>query len=238
MSTSTSAPHPAAARANGTPWRGRRAKPAPKPDTPAALGAPPKLRRRPGLIALGTALVALGGVGAAWLTTTAGNTQAVLAVRAGVERGAVIDAGDLVVARINPDPALATVAEAQHARVLGKRAAHDLPAGALLTPASVTTAVIPARGASLVGVSVTPAQLPARPLRPGDTVRIVDTPRAQDNPPRATPASATATVVEAHAPGDDGRAVIDVTVPSGGALRLAARAATGRIALVLDSGVR
>lgn len=195
---------------------------------------PPKLRRRPALIALGVALIALGGLAAAWLTTTAGNTQSVLAVRNAVERGTVVEPADLVVARINPDPALATVAETQRDQFVGKRAAVDLATGSLLTPSSVTDAVLPEAGQSLVGVALTGAQLPAQTLRAGDQVRIVTTPRTQDDPPADDPAAITATVVQAHPLPEGGQTVVDVTVPNRDADDLAARAATGRVALILD----
>lgn len=201
-----------------------------------AISPPPKLRRRPALIGLGIALIALGGVTAAWLTTTVGHTQAVLALREGVPRGNIIAATDLVTANINSDPALHTVPAGERDQVLGKRAAVDLAAGSLLTPDALTSSVVPGPGQALVGVSLTAAQLPAQPLRAGATVRIVDTPRAQEDPPSAAPTSTTAIVVAEHPPADNGRIVVDVTVPGGQADGLAARIATGRVALVLDGG--
>jgi hypothetical protein len=199
----------------------------------AGISPPPKLRRRPALAALGVALVALSGAGAAWLTTAVGHTHSVLAARAGIDRGSIITAADLTSADINPDPALHPIPAAQRDQILGRRAAVDLAAGTLLTPQSVTTATVPAAGQSLVGISLTRAQLPAQPLRQGAKVRIIDTPKAQDDPPAGTPTSTAATVVAAHPPADDGSVIVDVTVPSTDADVLAARAATGRVALVL-----
>ncbi len=241
MASPTQTPRPApgapAPQVNGHSAAG----PADKPDPAAQGGAispPPKLRRRPTLIALGVALVALGGAAAAWLTTAVGHTQGVLAVRATIDRGSLIGPADLVTARINTDPALHPVPADRRDQVVGKRAALDLAAGTLITPDSVTSATVPAPGQSLVGISLTPAQLPAQALRPGATVRIVQTPRAQDDPPPGAPTVTTALVVQAHLPADDGQVVIDVTVPAGDAAALAARAATGRVALVLDAGAR
>lgn len=234
------APGPDGTQVNGHPAPGAADKPDPaaREARGGAISPPPKLRRRPTLIALGIALVALGGAAAAWLTTAVGHTQGVLAVRATIDRGSVIGPADLVTARINTDPALHPVPAGRRDQVVGKRAAVDLAAGTLITPDSVTTAAVPAPGQSLVGISLTPAQLPAQTLRPGATVRIVATPRAQDDPPPGAPAVTTALVVQAHPPVDDGQVVVDVTVPSGDAPGLAARAATGRVALVLDAGTR
>jgi hypothetical protein len=188
------------------------------------------------LVALGVTLIALGGLAAAWLTTVVGNTQPVLVLRADVDRGTVIESGDLTVARIGVDPAVTPVPDSQRDQVIGKRAASDLPAGSLLTPGSLTDQVIPAAGESLVGVTLTRAQLPARPVRAGDVVRIVSTPRAQDDPPAGEPAVLEAVVVGSRVLADTGQVVVDVRVPARDAADLAARAATGRVALVLDGG--
>ncbi|GAA4757596.1 hypothetical protein GCM10023328_46840 [Modestobacter marinus] len=202
----------------------------------ATAVAAPKLRRRTGLIALGIALVALGSIGAAYLTTVVGNTTAVIAVGQDVERGSVIEAQDLTVAQINSDPALQTVPQSQLDSLIGQRAAVDLAAGSVLTPSSTTTEVIPAQGQSLVGVSLTPAQLPGQPLLTGDEVRVIATPRDQEDVPATAPASYTATVVGVRTLDDLGQVVVDVTVPAATAGPLAAQVATGRIALVLDAG--
>ena len=204
--------------------------------TPTPFSPPPKLRRRPGLIALAIVLIAVGGLLAAWLTTTVGNTHPVLTMRADVPRGAVINAADLTVAMVPDDPALNTVPSGQREQVIGKYAAADLTAGSTLTPNSFTDKPFPEAGKSVVGVSLTLAQLPAQPLHPGDNVRIVTTPRTQDDPPKDDPASIVAAVVAARAQPDGTHVVVDVTVPTADAAGLAARAATGRVALILDSG--
>lgn len=203
---------------------------------PAHVPAPPKMRRRPMLIALGIALIAVGGLIAAYLTTAVGNTTPVLAIASDIERGHVITDKDLVVADINADPNLNTVDEDQRDTILGKRAATDLPAGSLVTDKSVTDTIYPDEGMSVVGLILTPAQRPAKALKTGDTVRIVDTPRTGDTPPKNAPDVLEATVVEVTAPGDQGQVVVDVTLEQALAADLAARAATGRIALILDAG--
>ena len=206
--------------------------------TSSAVGAPPKLRRRTGLIALGIALVCLGGAGAAYLATSVGDTTPVIAVAEAVARGEVIEAEDLTVARVNGDPALRTVPEGEQDAIVGQRAAVDLSAGSILTPQSTSTELIPASGQSLVGVTLSPAQLPSQGLTAGDAVRIVATPRDQDDPPGTAPTIYPATVVATSALPDTGQVVVDVTVPAASAGQLAAQVATGRIALVLDSEER
>jgi len=218
-----SAPGPSAAKPNH---------PRPVPVSPA------RHRRRPALIGVGVALVALGGLTSGWLVTSTGDTSQVLALARPVPAGQALVRADLVVADVRPDPSLMTVPAAQVSSVVGLRAAAGLQAGALLTPTSVTAQVLPGSGSSLVGVFLSPAQLPAEPLLAGDSVRIVDTPPAQADPPSAAPGSTRAQVVSVTAPDASGSATVDVLVPEGQAAGLAARAATGRISLVLDSRER
>ena len=208
----------------------------PAPDNGAATGfAPPtKLRRRPALVAASVAFVAVGALGAAYVTTTVGATVGVLAVRADVARGEVITADDLAVVRISLDPALSTIPGSQADAVVGLRAATDLPAGGLVTAGSVTDEDIPAVGESVVGIALTAGQMPARELRPGDAVRVVSTPRQGDDPPVGTPAAVPAVVVATRTVPETGELVLDVSVPQSQAAALVAAAATGRVAIVLD----
>ncbi len=196
---------------------------------------PAKLRRRPILLAISVLFVVIGALIAAWLVTTIGNTSAVIGIRQDVPRGSVIQRDDLMVVDITPDPSLKTVAAGQLSAEVGKHATQDLSAGSVLTPAQVTDQTLPATGDSLVGVSLSPAQLPSQPLQPGDNVRLVVTPRQQDDPPDQAPRAVSATVVSSSHIGDQGQVVVNVTVPQTSAAQLAAAAATGRLALVLDS---
>ena len=141
--------------------------------------------------------------------------------------------------QIGVAPALKPLPASAADTVVGKRAAMDLAAGGLVTAEDVTSAVVPAKGMSLVGVSLPPALMPAAQLQSGDQVRIVATPGAQGDLATGTsPTSIGATVVGVRGAGDNGQIVVDVSVPYDQAAELAARAATGKIALVLDSRER
>lgn len=225
-----------AAETEGTTERRRSRRHGPATAPPAL--APPRTRRRPGVLAAGVALVALGSLTAAYLTQTAGGTVAVVAVVRDVAPGEVVQAADLTTADISTDPALAPVPADRMRSVIGQRAAAALTAGSLLTDAAVTADVVPPQGRSLVGVALTAAQLPAEPLQPGDQVRIVDTPTPQGEPPVTSPTSIAGEVASTVGPDETGLTVVNVTVPSGQAADLAARVATGRVALVLDSRER
>jgi hypothetical protein len=198
----------------------------------------PKRRRRPWLFALCAALVAAGALGSAFAFTSVTDTQAVLVVSRDINRGETIEAGDLSVVRIGVDPTLNPVPGSQMAMLEGSRAAADLWAGTLLTEAAVTDQLVPGQGESLVGISLTPAQMPSEPLRAGDTVRIVTTPGDQGEVTNEDPVTVEAIVVGVSLVPETGETVVDVSVPEGDAADLAARAATRRVALVLDTRER
>lgn len=200
--------------------------------------APPRTRRRSGVLAAGVSLVALGSLGAAYLAQAAGDTRPVVALAADVAAGQVLGREDLTVAELNADPALRPVSGSRLESLIGQRTAVALPAGSLLTDAAVTEVVVPAANRSLVGVALTSAQLPAAALQAGDQVRIVETPTSQGEPPSTTPPTIAGEVVSTAGPDETGLVVVDVTVPSQQAADLAARVATGRVALVLDSRER
>lgn len=205
---------------------------------PPVPRSPARARRRPALIGAGVALLALGGLTSAWLVTATGDTVAVVALAQDVQRGEVIDRADLIIVNMRPDPALDVVPEARLEEIVGRNAAVGLLAGSLLSTGATTDQMVPVDGLSLVGVALTTAQMPAEPLLPGDPVRVVDTPPAQADPPTGDPDTISGEVVSVNGPNDVGLTTVDVLVPAGEAAGLAARVATGRVALVLDSRER
>lgn len=224
----------AATHNNGTPAPTEEPRVAPD----RLLTAPPKLRRRPLLVAASIAAVILGALLAVWAYTATSNTQEVVAARNTVPRGQAITREDLIVARVGVDPALTPVPATELDALVGQRPTVDLAAGGLVTRQNVTATLLPVKGTAIVGVSLTPAMMPATPLQAGDTVRIVSTAGPQGDPAAtAEPQIITATVVTVH-PGTDEHTVVDVSVPAPQAAQLAARAATGKVALVLDSRER
>lgn len=197
--------------------------------------ASPKLRRRPLFVVLAVALVAAGGLLGVWLWLSASSSSEVVVARANVERGHVIMAADLTTVRVALDPALMTVPAGEVGTVVGKRAASDLTAGTLLAPGQVTDQLPPTGGQSVVGIPVAPGLMPSEPLRAGDTVRLVQTP-GQAGEVTGKPVTITATVLSV-VPGNT-QTVVDVEVSADRAAELAARAATGKVAIVLDSRTR
>ncbi|MFF3864027.1 SAF domain-containing protein [Streptomyces sp. NPDC002209] len=200
-------------------------------------------RRRPGLIALSIALIAAGGLSGALLFTASGQRSSVLVVARDVPVGNAITEADLAPASLALDPAVTAVPAAKKAGMVGQRAAVALKSGSLLSPGQVTSTSLVKAGEQLVGVALKPSQLPASRLSPGQKVLIVSTPdpaqasaaagagKAADT---AAPATLAATVVAVGvAAPATGVVVVDVAVPAASGPTLAARVATGAVALIV-----
>lgn len=210
---------------------------APTPSaTPDLAKVAPRRRRRPIWIAVAVLMVAAGSLLAWWVVGNLRDTSSVVAVQTDIPRGSLITAEDLTTAQVIPDPALITVPASDLAQVVGRRAAVDLHAGGLLSPDSTADTVTPPAGFSVVGLALEPGQLPLTELRVGDKVRIVSTPKDQDDPPAQDPALILeATIVDTTTLVDSTATQVDVQIPSSRAATLAALTATNRVALILDN---
>lgn len=196
---------------------------------------PPKLRRRPVLIAASVAAICLGALASMWAYQSTSDAHSVLAVRQTIERGDVITAEDLMTVNISVDPALKPLSADQANSVVGKHAALDMSAGGVVTQDQITEQALPAKGSSVVGIALTPGMLPANQIRVGDKVRVVVTPGQQGEMPTTQPDSIQAVVVGVAKDETTGNAIVNVQVPPNDGPMLAARAATGKVAIVLDS---
>jgi len=199
---------------------------------------PPKLRRRPALVAGGVAAICSGALLAVWAWTSTTHTEEVLAARNTIHRGEVITAEDIQRVRISGDPVLQPLPASAYDSLIGQRAALDVAAGGLLTAETTSDGALPPQGQSIVGISLTAAQVPALPLQGGDRVRIVVTPGENGVDPAGAPQFSVAEVVDTRIDDSTGNTVVDVLVPYADAGILASRAATGHVALVLDSPVK
>lgn len=192
-------------------------------------------RPRPAIIALSVALIIVAGLAAAYIYTTTGRTTAVFSAANTIARGDVIESGDLTTVEIPDNQQIPAYATTDADNVIGQTATVDIPDGTLISPNNIAAqAGLPAN-TSIVGISLTPAQLPAFPMTSGDPVRIVETPVNQGDPPATTPQTISATVASVTTDDVSGNTIVSVQVDSDDAADLAARAATGRVALILDS---
>jgi hypothetical protein len=215
----------------------------PEQTAPTAAATPPKpvtaRRRRPALIGVSVALIAVGGLIGAMTLTAAGQRDSVLVVAKPLAFGQVITRDDLAVASISLDPALQPVGAGRLDSIVGKHAAAQLLPGTTLTQADVTSDSLVQPGQQLVGIGVKPGQLPATPLVPGEQVVIVSTPgqNAATDPGASSgvPSTLPAQVVRVGTPDSSGDLTVDVSVDANSGATLASRASTGNIAIIVQS---
>lgn len=199
------------------------------------VAPPPRLQRRPMVVLASIALVVLGAVLSVWAYSTLGSAEEVVAVRADIDRGEVITADALQVVRVGVDPAMQIVPAADLDALVGQRASVDLRAGQLMVPAAATSDVMPHAGFSVVGLSLGDGQVPVNTLVAGDRVRVVSTPGQQGNVVATELRVFEGTVVSVSAADAAGKTAIVVEVSDEHATELAAWAATGKLAIVLDA---
>lgn len=192
-------------------------------------------RVRPGMLAGALALIIAAALGVAWLVNSSGNNITVFSASKDITRGAIVQASDLTTVQIPANQPIPALSASNASDVIGKTAAVDIPQGTLLSQNNTTSDTGLQAGNSIVGISLTSAQLPPYPLKAGDQVRIVDTPINQGEPPKETPNSIKATVITSKTDSVSGKTTVAVEVLEAKAPDLAARAATGRVALILDS---
>lgn len=207
--------------------------PRPTHPSPPAL-AVPQGRRRPGLLALGIALTALGALVAAWLVTGASDRTSVLVLTRDVAYGETITQADLSVTDVAVDPTVTTVPATDAANLVGLVATANLTAGTLLNPGHLTAQTPPGDGQVLVPLALAANRLPVGGLHPGDTLLVVATPQPGQGTAATAPETTQVTVVRVGAADLNGMSVIDVVVDAAAGPALAGLSASGEIAVVLQ----
>lgn len=199
-------------------------------------------RRRPGMIALGGALLCAGILVSVFLYRSVNHQVPVVIVTANVPAGDVITAGDLGTATVAAGPGLHLIPAGQIGQAAGHVAATALRPGMLLVPSELTTAMPPASGQVLVPVPIRPADLPASGLSAGDHVLLIATPGAAGQSASSSSAAAVLTgpvqgMVEAVSttPGPDGFDRVDLLLPRALGPAVAKQASTGQVALLITS---
>jgi hypothetical protein len=203
-------------------------------NTAPALVAP-RGRRRPWVIVGGIVLAGIGALIVVTLVASAGDRTSVLRVARDVPYGATITAADVTRTEVAVDAAVGTVAADDLAGVVGRSAASNLVAGSLLAPGQLSPAGPLTTGDVLVPLALASGRIPAGGLETGDRLLIVDTPPADADPPATAPRTFEVTVARVGAPDLNGVSVVDVVAPEADGPAVAARAATGRFALVVQA---
>lgn len=162
--------------------------------------------------------------------------EPVLALARAVGRGAVIEAGDVRVIYVDSDDPVAHLGGGDRSAVVGRMAAADLPAGALLTRQSVISRPAVAEGEGVVGLALEPGQFPAGDLSVGDVVNVVAGGGAVGADGRdASVVAREAVVYAVEELGNQGNKVVSLKLPATDANRVAAAAEAGPLRLVLLS---
>lgn len=201
-----------------------------------SLGSPVQSKPRKPIIGAAIALIIIFALLFAWLLNTQGQNLTVFAAKGDISRGHVMTVDDLTAVQIPEGQPLPHYLTTQQGEVVGKTAQVDIRQGSLVTPNTIGVGSGLGQDQSMVGLSLTNAQLPPYPLTNGDKVRIVSTPANLAEAPKEAPAAISATVISSQRDTVSGQTLVAVLVPKSDAPELAAKAATGRVALILDGG--
>lgn len=212
---------------------------APAP-TAAPISIPklaPQRRWRPGLVALAVALVATGGLSAAYAITLVGSTNAYISVRLEVQAGAKITEADVTQVRMSADPGLKPIPYSQRSDVIGKFAAVRLSAGTLLTKDQFTDVPIGGKETYLLSLGLSQSKVPALRVRSGDRVVLIALPAQNfvqgNNTQTGPPQTFSATVADVSKPTQNGTVYVNVAVAQADGASIAILAAADRIYLAL-----
>lgn len=193
---------------------------------------PPGRRVRVPEVAVGllvTVVFALGAV--LWHLSTVEKVPA-LAAASAIERGEVIESGDVRVVYVSSDGSLARLGSSQLDEVVGRVALVGLTEGTLLTPSVVADAAAVNTGEGVVGLSLDPGAYPARGLATGDRVSVVRSAEVADLDAKPTVIARDATVFAVEELSSD-RLLVSILTRESDAEAVAAAASAGGLRLVL-----
>jgi hypothetical protein len=199
----------------------------------------PQRRWRPVLVFPAIAMIAAGGLLAAFALRSVATTQEYLGVVRQVQVGAMITRADLTTVRINRDPALKPIHASQARAVVNKYAAVTLLPGTLLTMEHVTGQSILGPGRQLVGLTLPQERMPSRDrVRPGMKVMLVLDPDTVLTGPQKDVQSTTieAIVVDIGPAARETSRSLNVSVPERDGPLVASKAAAGRISITITAG--
>lgn len=218
--------------------KARKAPPAVGTSEPA-VPPPPRIpgRRNPKWIALGVVALCLGALLSYAVYARVATETSVVTMTQTVYRGEAIGEDDLGRVVIQGDSFPQAVPATELATLIGKRAAFDLPEGAVVSSGSVTDADLPRAGQAVVGLELASGRAPVDLLLPASPIRLVALPA-----PNATTGDTlagktfVARVIEQSPAADGTSTLVNVEVASGQAPTIAVLAAQDRLAVIRDPG--
>ncbi len=198
---------------------------------------PPRARRRPWQTAVSVVAVAVGGILGAATWSSMSTTTSVLVAKDSLHRGEELTAEDFMLVKLSVDPALDPVPADDLEALAGQRLSLDVAKGAILTREAAAPFSTTREAMTLVGVELAGGKAPGTPLLVGDRVRVVVTP-GPSGKVEGVPDTTSAEVAGVTAGSQPGSVVVDLLVPAADAAVLAAQAATGNVAVVLENRER
>lgn len=193
---------------------------------------PPGRRVRVPEVAVGVLVTVVFALGAVlWHLSTVEKVPA-LAAASAIERGEVIESGDVRVVYVSSDGSLARLGSSQLDEVVGRVALVGLTEGTLLTPSVVADAAAVNTGEGVVGLSLDPGAYPARGLATGDRVSVVRSAEVADLDAKPTVIARDATVFAVEELSSD-RLLVSILTRETDAEAVAATASAGGLRLVL-----
>lgn len=203
-------------------------------------------RRRVPYLVLGAALVLVCAACGVVAASSLGGRETVLVLARPVTVGQTLSTQDLRQASVSVDSGLSVLPASAESTVVGQPVAYSLPAGAVLAPAAVGQAQIPATGMAETAVGLKAGQYPPD-LAPGAHVAVLVTPGGTSSGTGETGggssgsgssvSSWTATVVGVSpSTQGDQATVVSLQLPEANALQVAAASATGISLVELGPG--
>lgn len=202
------------------------------------LEPPPKgpARTRWPEITLGVMVVAIFALAGAWFYSSASDADAVLALRNPVDRGHIITNTDLVVVEVATEDQLNTLSREQASAIIGQIAMTDLSAGTLVSADLFAARASIAEGNGVVGLALDPGEYPTLALRPGDLVRVVETPRQGEPTGAEIVLVEVAEVVDVAAIGVQNQFFVSLSMTTAEADAVAAADSQDRVRLIQVAG--
>jgi hypothetical protein len=176
-----------------------------------------------------TVVFALGAV--LWHLSAVEKVPALVAASP-IERGEVIDAGDIRVAYLSSDSTLARLDSEEMDLVVGRVALVDLAEGTVLSTSVAADAPAVDSGSGVVGLALDPGAYPARGLAPGDRVHVVLAGEIATPDAEPTVVARSATVFDVQELASD-QLLVSVLTAETDAEAVAAAAGAGGLRLVL-----
>ena len=184
-------------------------------------------------------LVAVSALAALVLFSRAAAREPIVALANPVERGQVIESGDLMVVYVATDDPIASIASEALGGVTGLTAVADLEAGTILTPAHFVSRTVLDVGEGVVGLALGPGEYPTPAIAAGDVVDVVVTGResAESGESPGDIVASSSVVFDVAELGTQGDRFISLRMAADAAVEVADAAASDRVRLVLVAGV-